>query len=156
MDNDRIGQIMIEHSILTQEQVDQVLASQSERHAPFCSLAETMFGIDEHTVHLALAEQVAYRAPLTKLCQEAFDPAALPLLTAREAWDTLVLPIRWEDGDLLCATTVETLPSAIKLLQSKLDQPYRFALAEMRPIEEFIANMYAYEGVDVVDDTEAA
>ena len=156
MENDRIGQIMIELSILSQEQVDQVLATQSEQPAPFGHVAEKMFGIGERAIHLALADQVARRAPLATLCQETFDPKALQLLSAREAWDTLVLPIRWEDGVLLCATTVETLTSAIDLLQRKYDQPYRFTLAEMRPIEEFIASMYAYEGVDVVEDGEAA
>ena len=156
MDNDHIGQILIEQGTLNQEQVDQVLASQAERAVPFGRLAETMFGIDEHAIHQALADQIARRAPYIKLCREEFDPDVLLLLTAREAWDTLVLPIRREDGELLCATTVETLSSAIQLLQEKLDEPYHFALVEMRPIEEFIASMYAYEGVDVVDDSEAA
>lgn len=156
MDNHQIGQIMIEQNVLTQEQVDRLLADQREADKPFGELAETMYGIDEHKVHQALADQIAYRAPQIKLCQEAFEPEVLGVITAREAWDTLVLPIRVEDGELLCATTVETLPAAIELLSEKLDLPYRFALAEMRPIEEFIANMYAYEGVDVADDSEAA
>lgn len=156
MDNHQIGQIMIEQNVLTQEQVDRLLADQLEADKPFGQLAETMYGIDEHQVHQALADQIAYRAPQIKLCQETFEPDVLAVITAREAWDTLVLPIRVEDGELLCATTVETLPAAIELLSEKLDRPYRFALAEMRPIEEFIANMYAYEGVDVADDSEAA
>ncbi|MEM9416118.1 MAG: hypothetical protein AAGA29_11685 [Planctomycetota bacterium] len=156
MDSDHIGQIMIERGVLTAEQVDQVLASQAERYAPFGKLTETMFGIDEHTVNEAVADQVAGRTPFTKLCKERFDPEVLSLFTAREAWDTLVLPIRMEDGELLCATTVETLSSAIELMQGKPGLAYHFVLAEMRPIEEFIANLYAYEGVDVVDDSEAA
>jgi len=156
MENDRIGDILIEQGVLSQEQVDQVLASQAERPAAFGRLAQTMFGIDEHAIHIALANQIERRAPYIKLCRQEFDPEVLSLFTAREAWDTLVLPIRREDGGLLCATTVETLSSAIQLLQEKLDEPYHFALVEMRPIEEFIASMYAYEGVDVVDDSEAA
>ncbi|MFI4860162.1 MAG: hypothetical protein ACIAXF_05715 [Phycisphaerales bacterium JB063] len=156
MDSDRIGQIMIELGILTPDQVDQVLASQTEYYVPFGKLTETMFGIDEFTINQAVADQIAGRTPYTKLCEESFDPDVLSLFTAREAWDTLLLPIRMEDGELRCATTVETLSSAIELMQDKPGLNYQFVLAEMRPIEEFIANLYAYEGVDVADESEAA
>ena len=151
MDSNRIGQILVEQNVLTDEQVDQVLASQTERAIPFGRLAEEMFGVSEHQILEALAVQIARRAPYASLATEQYDPQCLRMLSAQEAWDRLVLPIRFEDGELLCATTVETLPAAIELLQNKLDCPYHFALAEMRPLEEFIANLYAYEGVEVTD-----
>lgn len=151
MDNDLIGQIMIEQGVLDAEQVGQVLANQREREQPFGRIAQDLFGISEVCVLTALAEQVALRSPEASLATEHFDPQALRLISAKDAWDQLVLPIRWEDGELLCATTEETLPAAIAMLSAQLDCPFHFAIAEMRPLEEFIANLYAYEGVEVID-----
>jgi len=149
MDNALIGQILVEQGVLSPEQVQQALAAQAEREIPLGRLAEMMFGIERTSVIHALAEQVAIRSPHTRLSGETFDPQCLRMISAKEAWDSLLLPIRWERGELLCATTVETLPAAIELLQQKLDCPYHFVIAEMRPIEQFISSLYAYEGVEV-------
>lgn len=151
MDNDLIGSILVEQGVLTKEQVAQALAAQQERETPLGRVAEVLFGIERTEVIEALAEQVAMRAPEARLCNETFDPQCLKMLSPKQAWDSLALPIRWEDGELLCATTIETLPAAIELLQAKLDCPFHFVIAEMRPLEEFIASLYAYEGVEVTD-----
>ncbi|MGB0767354.1 MAG: hypothetical protein ACPGYV_06555 [Phycisphaeraceae bacterium] len=151
MNNDLIGQILVEQGVLTAKQVARALAAQAEREAPLGRIAEQLFDVDRGSVIHALAEQVAMRAADASLATEAFDEACLQMLTARQAWDSLILPIRWVDGELLCATTVETLPTAIELLQQTLDCPFHFVIAEMRPLEEFIASLYAYEGVEVID-----
>lgn len=151
MDNDRIGHILIEQGVLTPNQVAKALAAQAEREAPLGRIAEQLFNIDRTTIIEALAEQVVMRAPDASLATEQFDQQCLRMISAKEAWDSLILPIRWEGGELLCATTVETLPVAIELLQQKLDCPFHFAIAEMRPLEEFIASLYSYEGVEVID-----
>ncbi|MBX2851580.1 MAG: hypothetical protein KTR15_07540 [Phycisphaeraceae bacterium] len=151
MDNDLIGNILIEQGVLTQSQVDRALQAQAEREAPLGRIAEQLFDIERITVIEALAEQVVMRAPDASLATESFDPQCLRMIAAKEAWDNLILPIRWENGELLCATTVETMPGSIELLQQKLDCPFHFVIAEMRPLEEFIASLYAYEGVEVID-----
>lgn len=151
MDSDLIGQILIGQGVLDAGQVEQVLLRQAEREQPFGRIAQDLFGISEGCVLSALAEQVAMRSPEASLATEHFDPQVLRLISAQDAWDRLVLPIRWEDGELLVATTEETLPAAIELLSARLDVPFHFAIAEMRPLEEFIANLYAYEGVEVID-----
>ena len=151
MDNDLIGHILVEQGVLTPSQVERALQVQAEREAPLGRIAEQLFDIERVTVIEALAEQVVMRAPDAALANEQFDQQCLAMLTAQQAWDNLILPIRWEGGELLCATTVETLPGAIELLQQKLDCPFHFAIAEMRPLEEFIASLYAYEGVEVHD-----
>ncbi|MEM1356323.1 MAG: hypothetical protein AAGC44_16135 [Planctomycetota bacterium] len=152
MDSDLIGQILVQQGVLTTEQVEQVVLRQTEREQPFGRIAQELFGISEACVLSALAEQVALRSPDASLATETFDPQVLRLISAKDAWDRLILPIRWDDdGELLVATTEETLPAAIELLSARLDVPFHFAIAEMRPLEEFIANLYAYEGVEVID-----
>ena len=137
--------------MLTPGQVRQALASQAERETPLGRIVESLFGVERATIIQALAEQVVMRAPEASLATEQYDPQCLRMISAKQAWDHLLLPIRWERGELLCATTVETLPAAIELLQARLDCPYQFVIAEMRPLEEFIASLYAYEGVEVID-----
>lgn len=151
MDDDLIGQILVEQGVLTNKQVVTAMATQEDKETPLGSIVERLFGVERANIIEALAEQVATRAPEAKLAKEDFDPDCLEMISAKEAWECLALPIRWEDGELLCATTIETLPAAIELLQARLDCPYHFAIAEMRPLEEFIASLYAYEGVDVVE-----
>jgi len=151
MDNDLIGQILVEQGVLTPNQVARALAAQAERETPLGRVAEMLFNIERTAVIQALAEQVAMRAPEASLASEEFDPQCLHMISAKEAWDCLILPIRWDKGELLCATTIETLPVAIELLQAKLDCPYHFVIAEMRPLEGFISSLYSYEGVEVID-----
>lgn len=151
MDNDLIGQILVEQGVLTAPQVNQALLAQQDTETPLGRVVESLFRVERASVIDALAEQVATRAPDAQLAQEDFDPACRQTITAQEAWDHLLLPIRWDAGELLCATTIEALPGAIELLQAKLDCPYRFVIAEIRPIEAFIASLYEYEGVEVVE-----
>jgi hypothetical protein len=151
MDNDLIGHILIDQGVLTSQQVDRALREQTESEAPLGRVAEQLFDIERSVVIEALAEQVVMRSADASLATEQFDEQCLRMISAKEAWDSLILPIRWEDGELLCATTVETLPGAIELLQQKLDCPFHFVIAEIRPLEEFIASLYAYEGVEVID-----
>lgn len=151
MNNDLIGQILIQQGVMTAEQVDQALAEQLGSEQPLGRIAQELFGVSEISVVMALAEQIGLRSPHISLAEQRFDPQCLKMIAAKDAWDRLILPICYEDGELLCATTIETLPSAIELLQARLDCPYHFAIAEMRPLEEFIASLYAYEGVEVID-----
>ena len=137
--------------MLTTNQVEQALAAQAEREVPLGRIVEQLFDVERTAVIEALAEQIVMRSPDASLATETFDAQCLRMISAKEAWDNLVLPIRWEGGELLCATTVETLPGAVELLQHKLDCPFHFAIAEMRPLEEFIASLYAYEGAEVSD-----
>lgn len=97
----------------------------------------------------ARATQMLQDPPLVNLTNERYDASALGLLTAKDAWDNLVLPLRIESGQLVCATTEETLTSAVELVSSHVAMSCRFVLAEIRPLEQFIAERYHYEGVEL-------
>ena len=149
MNAKRIGMILVRQGVITRRQVRQVLERQQQDARPFGELATQMFDLDEQQVLNALALQVALRCPQVRLCQQMFDDACLSLLTAAQAWDNLVLPLRLESGELVAATTYETLPAAIGLLQRRVPRPFRLVLADVQPLEQFIAERYAYEGVEV-------
>lgn len=93
--------------------------------------------------------------PHVNLCRERHDDACLELIEAEEAWANLVLPVNEDErGTLVFATTVETFAAARELVRSRVTQPFRFVLAEVRSIEQFIAQRYGYEGIACDDRIE--
>jgi hypothetical protein len=89
--------------------------------------------------------------PYVNLVHERHDPEAIGLLTARDAWNNLVLPMRVDAGVLICATTDETFEDARRLVADAVPMPARFVLADLRLLEQFIAEKYHFEGIDVED-----
>lgn len=149
MHTDRIGSLLVDRGILTEGQVQQVLGQQVVDERPFGAIAASLFAIPLRDIAVALAEQIMMDCPYVNLVQETLDDDALGLITAKDAWDNLVLPLRIDDGTLVCATTDETLASAIELVQSNIPMPFRFVIADIRLLEQFIAEKYHFEGVEV-------
>ena len=89
--------------------------------------------------------------PHVNLLTEVIDDTCLHLIAPADAWENIVMPLRRENGHLVCASTRETVDSAALLLQRTLNQPFRFVLAELHLLEQFIAEQYAYEGVELPD-----
>ena len=155
MNAQRIGNILIERGLLDATQVNQVLAQQQTNSRPFGKLSAELFGLDEHDIYHALADQIlSHSIQEVNLVNETIDHDCLAILSAHDAWDYLVLPLRMENHELICATTVETLPQAIGLMQRAVDMPFKFVVTEIRPLEQFIAEQYDYEGVDIDDDND--
>ena len=148
-----IGKVLIEREVLTPAQVQQVLDRQDGRRdeRPFGAIAEEAFGIDEQDVLEALAQQFATSSPTGDLARQRHDDRCLPIITPQEAWDALVLPLRLERGELVAATTHETLPQAIRLLQRAVFVPFKFIIVDVGPLERHIAQRYQFEGVEVAE-----
>ena len=51
------------------------------------------------------------------------------------------------DGTLICVVGVDTLSLALKFLLDHTGKPFRLETAEAGPLEQYIAERYAYEGV---------
>lgn len=145
----RIGAILAERGTLTQAQVKRVLSTQRQNDRPFGQVVEDLFNIPVRDIAEALSEHILADSPFVKLVDERLDEACLDLIQPRDAWESLVLPMRFEAGELLCATTVETLSNAIELIQRAVPQPFRFAFVDIRLLEQFIAERYHFEGIEV-------
>ncbi len=153
MNPQRIGKILIERGLLDESQVQQVLTHQQTRYCPFGKLSAELFGLDEHDIYHALADQILnHHIEEVNLINQTIDRNCLAILSPHDAWDYLVLPLRIENQELLCATTVETLPQAISIMQHAVDIPFRFVVTEIRPLEQFIAEQYNYEGIDIDEE----
>ena len=55
----RLGQLLVERGMLTEEQVGRVLAQQQETGEPFGVLAERLFGVEPEAIEEAWARQYA-------------------------------------------------------------------------------------------------
>jgi len=107
--------------------------------------------IQPHAIQVseeALAELIAASTE-TNLARERMDASCLSVLTPQQAWDSAVLPLRVEAGTLVCATSYETLAAAFALLRRRSKQPVRFVISEIRPLEQFISQLYDYDGVEL-------
>ncbi len=155
MTNDLTGEIMIEAGLLDATQVRAVLTHQENatRRLSFGDVAVELFHLSELAIFDALAEQAKRHTVYARLDDAQIDRNCLFLLSPRDAWDQLILPLHFDaDRELICVTTVESLPTAIAFLQRKLSVPFRFVLADLRLLEQFIAEQYDYEGVECVED----
>jgi len=149
MQSREIGEILVEQGVLDSGQVEEVAERQMTDDRSFNQIASELFGLDPHDLSLALARHIETHPVRSRLARERLDPACLAVISPREAWDHLVLPLRIESGELVCATTVETLASAIELLERRIDRPFRLVITDVAPLEQFIAERYAFEGIDL-------
>ncbi|MFP4144879.1 MAG: hypothetical protein ACLFV3_07010 [Phycisphaeraceae bacterium] len=146
MQHDRLASVLLEKNLLSQDQARELLDRTGSRPSQFGQVAAELVGLSEHDLWTRLADATLDRWPLTSLIFERFDYDCLDELTPETAWDNLVLPLRRENDELVCATTEETLADAMRLTQGR---PVSFVICEMRPLEQFIAERYSYEGVDL-------
>jgi len=157
MTHQQITSILVQQQKLTDAQRDTLLEhlGAGSDNTPLLATAAEHFGLNEIDLLDALADHLRRSADRVNLSQTPHDPASLAHLSARDAWDYLVLPLTIEpDGHLLCCTTEETLPTALVFLMRTLAVPFRVVLADIRPIEQYIAEQYHYEGIDL--DVDAA
>ena len=146
-----LGELLRGRGLLPHDQVEpwiEAVAADRER------LVEHLQGhveISDADLWDCLAHDLAPTYPLVHLTIQQHDASVLSLIPARDAWEHLVLPLREEDGELVCATTMETLAQALRYLLSNLTQPFRLVFSEICLLEQFIAERYQYEGVDLAD-----
>ncbi len=148
----QIGRLLVARGLLTEQQVQQVLDAQGATPKAFGRLASQLFGIDPAVIYRALADQVIRQATEASIVHETVDGYCRSLVTAWEAWEHLVLPMRIEAGCLVCAATVETLPEAIELMERATPLPCRFVLAPCHLLEQYVEEQYDFDGIEVSDD----
>lgn len=154
MTTKRIGTLLIERGVLDEAQVQRILEAQEVRHQPFGKVAHELFGVEEQAIWEAWAEQVGPMCLPVDLQHEPVDPEVLAIVTVEEAWRLRMLPLRYEAGKLVVATTVTDLPEAAALLNGRVEAPVRFVIPERRELEQRIVAAYNIVAVESPADHE--
>ena len=149
MESVQIGRMLLERGLIDRTQLEQLTQQQRRAAKPVDEVAAELFDLRQWDIWQACAASMIRECPFTNLCREPVDAQVLPLVSGREAWDVLVMPLRMDDGELVCATTEETLAQAMALMHHRVDVPVRFVISEIRLLEQFIAERYGYEGVEL-------
>ena len=138
----QIGQLLVEQGVLTDAQVQHILAVQKASHRPFGDLAERLYGIDPRAVEDAWVEQYIRIAGTIDLDDVEMETECLRLLSRRQAWQFHTLPLNRNETELQFATSAENLVRAVNFSSRLIDEPVHFLIAERKQLREFLMKHY--------------
>jgi hypothetical protein len=151
----RMGELLVSRRLLTEHQLESILRRQTQSGKPFGVLAEEMYGIDPQVIEDTWADQYVSMAEQVNPLKQSFDPEAMNLISRRQAWQFRVLPIRFDDGALMVATTHEHLRRALRFATRIINVPCYFVIATPADLGEALCMHYALPGLtprSVFDD----
>jgi type IV pilus assembly protein PilB len=143
----RLGQLLIEAGVLTTQQVQRIVAEQHRTGTPFGLLSEQMFGIDPDAIEQAWALQYASMSREVDPQRERIEPQALSLVTRRQAWQFRILPMRFDDGELMMATTQQHLRRALRFATAVMGVPVFLVLTSPQALGEALCRHYPLPGM---------
>ncbi|MEM1353308.1 MAG: hypothetical protein AAGH88_00345 [Planctomycetota bacterium] len=139
----RIGEILVEHGVLTEQQVFEIIQAQKKLHLPFGVLAERMFEVTLESIENAWIEQYHRFTGTINLEEQPIDERALRLINRRQAWQFEIVPLNFEPtGELLMAASRRRLARAVTFATNRLDKIVYFRIAESDQLQEFLREHY--------------
>jgi Type II secretion system (T2SS), protein E, N-terminal domain len=144
-----IGQILVDKGVITQEQLLRVLEIQRRSHRPFGEICEDLLEVRAKDVEHAWAEQYAQTTRRVDPNHEPIDPSVRDVISRRQAWQFLMLPLGYEGGELLIATTKEALVKAVNFATRQIPVPCFFVISSKEQLGEALMKHYPMEGMSV-------
>lgn len=139
----RIGQILMERGVLTEQQVFEIVQQQRVRGLPFGVLAEQMFDVTVESIEQAWIEQYFRMTGEYELREKDIDLRALKLINRRQAWQFEILPLRFEQsGELLMAASRHRLARAVTFAANRIEPVVFFRIADNEQLREFLRKHY--------------
>ena len=139
----RIGEVLVEQGVLTEQQVFEILDAQRERGVPFGVLAERMFDVLPQTIEQAWIEQYHRFTGTIDLSEQEIDKDALKLINRRQAWQFEMLPLHYEpNGELLMAASRKRLARAVTYATNRLAPVVFLRVAESWQLRSFLQTHY--------------
>jgi hypothetical protein len=143
----RLGQLLVESRVLTPKQVQLILEEQQRTGEPFGLLCERLFQVDPDTVERAWATQYASLTRTIDPSTEAVQSEALELVTRRQAWQFRICPIRFDDGELMIATTQQHLRRALRFATNVVGVPVFLVMAAPEALGHALCKHYPLPGM---------
>ncbi|HJN80543.1 MAG: hypothetical protein QF781_04555 [Phycisphaerales bacterium] len=147
----RLGHLLVRNGVLEARQVTRALAEQSRTGAPFGLVCERLFGTDPRDIERAWADQYASLTQTVDLARESLDPAVLALITRRQAWQFGIVPIRWDEGELMVATIPSLLVRAHRFVARTVDRPAFFVMTSRTDLLRTLGSKYPLPGAMLPD-----
>ncbi|MEM7680956.1 MAG: hypothetical protein AAF288_03275 [Planctomycetota bacterium] len=139
----RIGEILIEQGVLSEQQVFEIVQAQKRLHLPFGVLAEQMFEVSLESIENAWIEQYHRFTGTIDLGDLSFDDNALRLINRRQAHQFEMIPVGFEpSGELLMAASRRRLARAVTFSVARIDRVVYFRIAESDQLREFLQKYY--------------
>ncbi|QDU32256.1 bacteriophage N4 adsorption protein B [Poriferisphaera corsica] len=139
----RIGEILVEQGVLSEQQVFEIIQEQKRVKRPFGVLAETMFDVTVESIENAWVEQYHRTTGTLDLNKVEIDADALRMINRRQAWQFEMLPIRQEEtGEVLIAASRRRLARAVTFATLKFDRVAFFRIAESEQLRDFLRKHY--------------
>lgn len=139
----RIGEILVEHGVLSEQQVFEIVQAQKKLHLPFGVLAERMFEVTLESIEKAWIEQYHRFTGTLDLDSQQIDEDALRLINRRQAWQFEIVPVGFEpSGELLMAASRNRLARAVTFVTNRIDRVVYFRIAESEQIQTFLTRYY--------------
>jgi hypothetical protein len=136
----RIGEILVEHGVLTEQQAFEIAEQQKRCKQPFGVLAEQMFDVTLEAIEQAWVDQYHRFTGTIDLAEQHFDEQALRTLHRRQAWQFEMLPIGFDNksGELLIAASKHRLARAVTFAAKQIEHPVFFRIAERSQLRSFL------------------
>jgi hypothetical protein len=143
----RLGQILVNAGVLTERQLEQVLDEQRMNGHPIGVICERMFQVPPQTIERAWADQYVELSRTIDPAVEVYEGRAIDLVTRRQAWQFRVLPIRFDQHELLIATTRDDLGRALRFATNIIGLPVFFVMAAPDALGEALCRHYPIPGM---------
>ena len=138
----KLGEVLVSRGVLTAPQVAHLLDVQAAVGRPFGDLAERLYGVDPRDVADAWVRQFAQQTRERDVSRERVDPAWLSLLSARQAWQFRMVPLRREWDHLTVAADARGLVKAVNYASATFPLSCCFALAEPASLRKLLMRHY--------------
>lgn len=143
----RLGDLLVERGVLTGAQRDEVLEVQRRCGRPFGELAERLFEVSPAAIESAWANQYARLAPRVDPRECVIPAEVAGLVDRRQAWQFKVLPLGFEEGELLVCTCESGLARALRFCGWRLGHRCVFSIAEPEALGQALMRVYPLGGM---------
>ncbi len=139
----RIGEILVEHGVLSEQQVFEIVQAQKKLRMPFGAIAEKMFDVTVESIEQAWIEQYHRFTGTIDLNSETIDAEALRMINRRQARQFEMMPLGFEPGgELLMAASRRRLARAVTFATNRIDRVVYFRIAQSEQLQQFLEKYY--------------
>lgn len=138
----RLGELLVKHGAITPAQLDELLREQAHRREPLGVLAEELFGVEPRVLERCWAEQYASITARIDPRSEPVDQTVVATMSARQAWQFRLLPVRYDGREVMVCTCEQHLPRALRFAYRHFGPACWIVLADPGALYEALQHHY--------------